>query len=163
MWFTPNLIRFCLANGLSDVPRKRLNYAYHLLCVLFHFTSLGLKVVLTEAAVTPTHQRYNFLPFKSPWTYPCYCECSQIPLVYALLWLQHPITCHHMIFPLPSVRYKLTAGRCWHLCKFHKDSCQYSIFKHVWPYFGSYTNPDCVGGGSTGITRIKKKDSDKCY
>lgn len=59
MWFTPNLIRFRLANGLSDVPCKRLNYAYHLLCVSFHFASLGLKVVSTEAAVTPTHQRYN--------------------------------------------------------------------------------------------------------
>lgn len=83
MWFTPNLIRFRLANGLSDVSCKRLNYAYHLPCVSFHFTSLGLRVVLTEAAVTPTHKRYNCLSFKSLSSYSSYSECSQIPLVYA--------------------------------------------------------------------------------
>lgn len=84
MWFTPNLIRFPLANRLSDVPCKRLNYADHLPCVLFHFTSLGLKVALTEAAVTPTHKRYHCLPFKSLLSYSSYCECSQIPLVSSL-------------------------------------------------------------------------------
>lgn len=99
MWFTPNLIRFPLVNGLLDVPCKRLNYAYHLPCVLLNFTSLGLKVVLKEAAATPTRERYNGLPFKSLSSYSSCCECSQIPLVYSL---QHPITCCLHISPLQS-------------------------------------------------------------
>lgn len=84
MWFTPNLIRFRLANGLSDVPSKRLNYAYHLLVVSFHFTSLELKVVLT---VTPTHQRYTVCLLSLHHFFSTECECSQIPSVYALLSL----------------------------------------------------------------------------
>lgn len=46
MSFSPNLIGFCSANGLSDVPGKSLNSVYHLMRVSFHFTSCGMEVVL---------------------------------------------------------------------------------------------------------------------
>lgn len=81
MRFTPNQIRLRLANGLSDVPCKRLNYAYHLPCSPFHFTSLALRVALTQPEVTPNHQRASRRPFNSPSSRAAFCQCSKSPLV----------------------------------------------------------------------------------